>query len=103
MTSELKMTMICGTCSNQYGLWRPRCPTCGTSTPISKRVEPERLNTPRMHERRADECIFCRRRKARETCPHCNEPIHRDCRGVHVIDCAKFQLERSAEIARVSA
>lgn len=103
---ELTMTLMCKMCSNQYGAWRPRCPTCGELTPVTASAAAPRVNRPRLvvsHERKQDECILCRRRKAKDRCPHCNEAIHRNCLGVHKDDCEKFQVERAAEIARVSA
>lgn len=106
---ELKMTIICpAPCGEQYGAWRPHCPVCRRATPkvhFEAAVSPAKVTrAPRQQrERKANECIFCFRRKAKERCPHCGEPIHRVCRGVHEIDCAAFQVARQAEIEKVSA
>lgn len=101
MPRELKMTTVCKTCSHQYGVWRDRCPTCGTSTP---RAVVETFNAPRRvarakqeRKRSPHECILCRTRGARhERCPHCNEAIHKGCLRLHVAPCALFQEERRA-------
>lgn len=93
---ELKVTIICATCEHQYGTWRPRCPTCGTTTPASATRDTFN-NAPRLRRvktRSPHECIFCRLRGARkDKCPHCGEPIHRSCLRLHKADCAKFQEE----------
>ena len=97
---ELKVTIICATCQHQYGEWRPRCPTCGTSTPARA------VNTPRVRakSRSPHECIFCRLRGARkETCPHCNEPIHKSCLRLHAPSCKQFQEELTAAARALAA
>lgn len=106
VNGELKMTVLC-VCGNQYGAWRPRCPACGKGIPVTiAEVARKAMNPPRIkheRERRQNECIFCHRGKAKERCPHCNEPVHRNCQGLHGGDCAQFQQARQAEIERVSA
>lgn len=106
MTDELRMTLICPCCSNQYGKWRPQCPACGTPRPEQKteRVEAKdrRLDDMRrIKQRRADarekkklakECIVCRRGGAKLKCPHCEEKIHKGCLSLHADDCAAFQV-----------
>jgi hypothetical protein len=103
---ELKMTLICKTCTHQYGAWRPRCPACGTSTPVSQQ-QPASFNPPRPTKARSEksktECIACRHRGAKERCPHCNELIHTTCLTVHVDDCKQFQVEREAMLKQVNA
>jgi hypothetical protein len=97
---ELTMTIICKMCETQFGTWRPRCPTCGTAPPVTLAQNAPRIVKPR--ERQANECIFCHRRNAKDRCPHCNEPIHRDCKNSHGPRCEQFQVDRQVEIARVS-
>jgi hypothetical protein len=104
---ELKMTVVCKACENQYGAWRPRCPTCGTSTPIRVQEEQRKAAAPpravRERQRKANDCILCRRRvKNAQRCPHCDEPIHRSCLHLHGADCAKFQVERVREETRLN-
>ena len=104
---ELKMTVTCKACEHQYGAWRERCPACGTLTPPPPKAERERTARERNAETRAvkqrvrslTECIFCQLRGAKETCPHCDEKIHRTCLRLHVGDCERFQetLRAAAE------
>jgi hypothetical protein len=107
---ELTMTVICKTCDNQYGAWRPHCPVCRTATPKKAHEEA----TPRVRRevtRRVKEyvvresktlCVFCRQRGAKQRCTHCNELIHGTCVGLHAPECIKFQQERDAAITRLS-
>jgi Zn finger protein HypA/HybF involved in hydrogenase expression len=105
--SEKKMTIDCGTCGDQYGRWRPRCPACGTQTPASafdRAAEllkpPRESRAKRERERKPHECILCRKRvkanKKGTSCPHCNEPIHVACLELHRNACLQFQFEREA-------
>jgi hypothetical protein len=106
---ELKMTIICpDPCGNQYGAWRPHCPVCQRATPkthyeaaVTQSSASAVGGAPvrKLRERTSNECIFCYRRKAKDTCPHCNEPIHTVCRGVHEPDCKAFQAERVKALA----
>lgn len=91
ITRELKMTVVCKDCQHQFGAWRDRCPACGTSHEVKQQPA---FNAPKVvRERRANECIFCRRRGAKKRCPHCNELIHPGCLGLHTEPCARFQVE----------
>jgi predicted RNA-binding Zn-ribbon protein involved in translation (DUF1610 family) len=100
---ELTLTTICKSCTHQYGLWRPRCPACGTETPV--KLQEKAFNPPRVKARAprtsSTQCIFCRLRAAKDKCPHCGELIHRTCRGLHEPDCQQFQVERTAAIKRL--
>ena len=103
---ELKMTKVCEMCGDQYGLWRYQCPSCGTHNAdrekaVAAPVQPPRA-TLREHVRAKNACIFCFGRKAKDKCPHCDEPIHRTCRGLHEPRCAAFQVERKAAEARLT-
>lgn len=108
---ELTMTVICASCENQYGAWRPRCPACGTDTPIKVQQLVQKINRPRLvtskpqRERTVHptSCDLCHRRGAKETCDLCGNLVHHNCMGVHKDRCTKFQVERDAEIERVSA
>ena len=96
MEKELKVTKLCEVCSNQYGLFRTQCPACGTKNVhhVSSAPPPKPTIARKVRDRRPDECIFCYRRKAKAKCPHCDEPIHNVCRGLHEGPCAAFQVER---------
>lgn len=102
---ELKVTRICPKCGDQYGLWRERCPACGEynerrAAAIAAPERPARVVTKHAIKQRTSSsvphCIFCQRRGPKETCPHCSEPIHRNCRGLHCNDCEQFQRECAA-------
>lgn len=101
----LTMTVVCKSCGHQYGAWRPRCDACGTATPITIREEqakfknPPRVRTPKPVK---NPCCACRQKGANDTCPTCNEPIHRTCKGLHAADCAAFQAERERLIKEAS-
>lgn len=108
MERELKVTLICKCCGNQYGKFRHRCPACGTHTPASQL---ETFNTPRAvqaapakprkareQKPKKNECILCRRAGAKAQCPHCNERIHPGCLSLHATDCATFQVTRDQAI-----
>jgi predicted ATP-dependent serine protease len=96
---ELTMTVICKTCSNQYGKWRPRCPACGEPN-----TQPATFNAPRVVEpsliprsaiikrQPKRECIACHQGGAKKTCPHCNELVHAACLVLHAEACAEFQV-----------
>ncbi len=97
---ELKLTVICPTCQNQFGKWRPRCPACGTPYHA-----PASFNVARVQERKRRDpvarvakqepknaCIACHRRGGKKTCPHCNERAHPSCLVLHVPECQAFQL-----------
>ena len=113
---ELKVTLICGTCSNQYGRWRPQCPACGTRTPMRDYAQPLKAGTLQKkkvfrvtHRReivlgrklRLSACIVCRRAGAKVMCPHCDERIHKGCLSLHHDACKAFQVLRAAEIAKL--
>jgi hypothetical protein len=105
-TRELKMTVVCKSCTHQYGAWRDRCPACGTDTPRAPvfnapRVTPARRVTPAS----GPLCIFCQlgSRKTMATCEHCNEPIHPTCKSLHADSCQQFQRDRVAALESVSA
>lgn len=90
---EPKMTVVCKACQHQFGAWRKRCPACGTNSDYK---EPEAFNKPKLKRekpRKLNECIFCRRRGAKEKCPSCQEPIHKNCKGLHVDPCREFVKE----------
>jgi hypothetical protein len=104
---ELRLTVICKSCGHQYGSWRPRCTACGTDTPPPPKSF---TNPPKITKRQVlgevarqskSACIFCRQRKAKDRCPHCNELIHRTCQAMHDPECIKFQQERIAAITRL--
>lgn len=101
---EGKMTVICRACQHHYGRWRDHCPTCGTATPPEPRAVVAARRRPRdAHARRSKtECIFCRQRGAKETCPHCNELIHKYCQSLHENACKQFQIEREEALRDVS-
>ncbi len=91
----MTMTRKC-TCGNDYGLWRLRCPACGTTNDQWTDAN-ARATTLAFHARERqvrNECIACHNGGAKETCPHCSEHIHRNCKGMHLEDCRKFQVER---------
>lgn len=97
----LTMTVICATCSNQYGAWRNHCPACNTATPVSK-FEHTPLNPPRVTRAKSTvareplwhECTFCHRRGAKKhRCATCNEPVHGGCAAMHEKLCKEFQAE----------
>jgi hypothetical protein len=97
---DLKVTKLCEMCQFQYGRWRQQCPGCGHKNehqpaPVGEKPRPKPVLARKTRDRRADECIFCYRRKARQRCPHCNESIHPVCRGLHEGPCAAFQIERN--------
>lgn len=102
----LKMTKLCERCQYQYGLWRHHCPGCGlvnkqqaeaVAAPVpQRRANPFRDAKARVKQRARTGCIFCHAPGAKHTCPHCAEPIHRNCRGQHEDACAQFQVERKA-------
>ena len=114
---ELKVTLICKDCSNQYGRWRPQCPTCGTKTPARDYASPSapatqpkltrtKLVTATLRRVRAiivrlSSCIVCRRAGAKLTCPHCDERIHKGCLSLHHVECKAFQVLRAAEIVKL--
>lgn len=118
---ELKMTRICPHCGDQYGLWRERCPSCGThnerrAAAVADERVPSITRPARVKkERKAkpDPCIMCHRRvkgkrikgtKLRESpprCPHCDEPIHKECLRLHATSCAEFQVSRDEAIKKL--
>ena len=95
------MTKLCERCQYQYGLWRAHCPGCGLhndqrdaaiaapATALRQAVRRTKLRT-----KARTGCVFCEAPGAKHTCPHCDEPIHRNCRGQHEPACAQFQVER---------
>ncbi len=89
-------------CGNEYGLWRPRCPACGTTNERQRDAtappEPTFVRAERTPKR---PCIVCRNGGAKDRCPHCEELIHKNCKGMHVIACAEFQRLRAIEIAKL--
>lgn len=106
---ELKMTKVCETCQDQYGLWRHHCPCCGTANkdrekacaaPTKSAARPGRATIRERVEAKGG-CIFCHAPKAKETCPHCNERVHRNCLHIHAPTCAAFQIERQRAEARL--
>lgn len=104
---ELTMTVVCKSCSHQYGAWRDRCPACGTRTPPPPvKVQAEREKRKRQHERRESktQCIACRQRGAKKMrCPFCDERIHHTCLSLHVEECKQFQRDREAALARLTS
>lgn len=106
MNGELKMTKLCERCTYQYGLWRSHCPGCGLHNkqrdeaiaapvvPPSKRTR--RAIAERVRAKAKTGCVFCETPGAKHICPHCDEPIHRNCRGQHEDACKQFQIERRA-------
>lgn len=109
---ELKMTKICEMCGDQYGLWRYQCPACGThnkdrekacAAPVTQTARGgSRIRaTIREHVRAKTGCIFCQAPGAKHKCAHCDEPIHRNCRGMHEPACKQFQVERQAAEAKL--
>jgi hypothetical protein len=104
---ELTMTVICKSCEHQYGAWRPRCPACGTSTPVKVQLE-QFHNTPRARKAReartsTSQCVFCRDRGAKQRCPICNERVHGTCLGLHQPECEQFQREVAMEAAKLAS
>ena len=110
---ELRMTIVCKACNNQFGAWRTHCPACNESVPRSVRdamlaPRPSEVGkAPREPKHRRvknvrHQCTFCRRANADERCPHCNEEIHAVCRRLHDVDCALFQVEREAELRKLA-
>src|SRR4051812_12764778 len=95
----LTMTVICATCTNQYGAWRNHCPACNTATPVSKFEPPITMrNTPRRAPAKREpvwhECAFCHRRGAKKhRCPICSIPVHGGCAAMHEKLCKEFQKE----------
>lgn len=104
--SELKMTVVCKSCDNQYGAWRAQCPACGTRSHY-KEPEPERPARVKRSEAtrppREHECILCRRGNSQERCPSCNEEIHTRCLKYHIEPCKQFVAERDAILAALPA
>lgn len=99
---ELKMTVICKSCEHQYGAWRPRCPACGTSTPIKVQ---ETFNKPRIVKAprtSSSQCAFCRVRGAKQRCPICNELVHGTCQTLHQPECEQYQRDVAMEAARLA-
>lgn len=118
----MTMTIVCSHCSNQFGLWRPQCPTCGWAVPSDvhrKAMDPvgtearerrarsaETREVKRVVRTRTDLCIFCRRpardRKRHTTfCPHCQERIHDQCLRLHHEACADFQIGREDALKKL--
>lgn len=99
--AELKMTVVCKSCDNQYGAWRTHCPACGTMSDY-RAPEPERAKEPRQKRseaqrpKREHECILCRRGNSQERCPSCNEEVHTRCLKYHLDPCKLFVAEREA-------
>lgn len=100
---ELKITLICKTCENQYGKWRSHCPVCRTPTPKTEEFNTPRVVVARKQRDSKSQCIFCRHRGAKHECPHCNEKIHRTCLGLHAPECQQFQIEREKLIKQLGA
>lgn len=104
---ELKVTKICEMCGGQYGLWRVRCPACGTANKHHEAATsaPRPTLSRKVQTRTSDECIFCqtriRRKQRGKKCPHCDEPIHPNCLALHEAPCEAFQVERLAAIKRL--
>lgn len=93
----MKMTKFCEVCGDQYGLWRHQCPACGTHNKDREAACAAPVTTKRRErERTKGGCIFCQAPKAKEKCPHCDEPIHRNCLHFHEEACKVFQVERLA-------
>lgn len=99
----LKMTKMCERCTHQYGLWRPRCEACGLANkdreaacaaPVTQQRRGGATIAARVRARAKMGCIFCHAPGAKHTCTHCDEPIHRNCRGMHEPACESFQVER---------
>lgn len=95
---DARMLRECLTCHNTYDRRRPRCPACGTKTPVH---EQEGFNSPRAarqaarSERReykakkvgAFACVLCHKRAKKKTCPGCKKPVHPACLLVHASLC----------------
>lgn len=98
--SELKMTVVCRSCDNQYGAWRTHCPACGTTShykaPAPEKKERHQKRSEAQRPKREHECILCRRGNSSMRCPSCTEEIHDRCLKYHIDDCVKFVLERDA-------
>jgi hypothetical protein len=103
--SELKMTVVCRSCDNQYGAWRPHCPACGTKShyraPEPEKKEPRQKRSEAQRPKRDNECILCRRGGSQERCPSCNEEVHTRCLKYHINPCKQFVAERDAIIAKL--
>lgn len=108
----LKVTKLCERCQYQYGLWRLRCEACGLpnkdrdaalAAPATQQPRGgSRIRASvREHVRAKSGCIFCHAAGAKHTCKHCDEPIHRNCRGLHEPACQQFQVERRAAEAKL--
>lgn len=97
---ELTLTIICTSCEHQYGVWRPRCPACGTDTPV--KAQP--INKPRLIRPRTSgtQCAFCRLSGAKSRCAVCNELVHGTCLSLHVPECEQYQREVAVEAARLA-
>ena len=99
----LKVTKFCEVCQYQYGLFRPQCSACGAKNHTVESTPQKRAAVKGERQRKPGECIFCRRRKAKDVCPHCDEPIHHNCLGLHAKPCAEFQVLLLLELKRVNA
>ena len=109
MKPDPSSLVTCRDCRQQYGRWRMRCPSCGTSNdqrvgladavaafhakdnPTEARIKPPAYVKPVVKQRAADECIFCRQHvKDGMTCTSCQEPLHRRCVNIHMASCREF-------------
>lgn len=95
MSDEKKPSIwmvTCSRCSNEYGSFRPQCPTCGLPSPPLAKPEPkdEPRRARRKKERKPRErklsksaCSFCTMRGAKTTCLTCDSLLHRHCVALH--------------------
>lgn len=110
-----KDLVTCRDCGEQFGLFRHRCPSCGTTAPRCKHgmfgncalclgtvreVPQKEFRGRRPKERKPHACILCDRRVKRldekrgTRCKSCNEEIHVRCLKFHENDCRAFVTER---------
>lgn len=116
MQRELKLTRVCE-CGEQYGIWRPRCPVCGTINDRregamlvgdsmldvkhkERRLREGVLDNAKRFESKRDPCALCRKRvkqnKRGTNCPSCGARVHVACLALHEASCREFIRERDA-------
>lgn len=99
---ERKITIECSACAHVFGVWRDRCPACGTEMTWQEKARYAPPPTPARKQREVKSpCIVCRQRGAKKRCPHCDEMVHGVCLALHANDCAEFQVRIEEELERL--